>query len=105
MTKKQPRIRLSDHDAMPRDLSYRALRAGDSELVLLSFTPTGASSLTEAERDVALAIARGLSNAEIARARSTSARTIANQIAAIMKKLGVASRVELAARIGPADFV
>lgn len=81
------------------------LRSGDAEVVLLSFTPTGRAQLTEAERDVALAVARGLSNAEIAKTRGASPRTIANQVAAILKKLGVSSRVALAARFGALDFV
>jgi DNA-binding NarL/FixJ family response regulator len=73
---------------------------------MLSFTPQAVGSrLTEAERDVALAVIRGLSNAEIARARHASVRTIANQMAALMKKLEVASRVELAARFDVLDFV
>ncbi len=73
--------------------------------MLLSFTPTKGTQLTEAERDIALAVTRGLSNGCIASTRNTSPRTIANQIAAILKKLDVSSRVELAARFGAADFV
>ncbi len=72
--------------------------------MLLSFTPTKAHLLTQAEREVALAAARGLSNAAIAAARGAAVRTIANQLAGIMKKLGVASRVELAARFTVADL-
>jgi len=52
--------------------------------------------LTAAERDVARLVKKGLSNAQIASARGTSANTVANQIAAIMRKLGVGSRVEIA---------
>ena len=52
--------------------------------------------LTRAERDVARLVREGLSNAQIASARKTSVHTVANQIAAIMRKLGVASRVEIA---------
>jgi len=89
----------------PADLSCRVLRSGDAEVVLLSFTPATTTRLTEAERDIALAVTRGLSNARIATSRNTSPRTIANQIAAIMKKLDVSSRVELAAQFGVADFV
>jgi DNA-binding NarL/FixJ family response regulator len=37
----------------------------------------------------------GASNAEIARLRRTSVRTVANQVAAILKKLGAGSRTEL----------
>jgi DNA-binding NarL/FixJ family response regulator len=41
---------------------------------------------------------RGLSNAEIARSRGRSPRTVANQVAKIFEKLGVSSRSELYAR-------
>ena len=52
-------------------------------------------ALTEAERAVALLVADGLSNKEIGLARGASDRTVANQIASILKKLGVKNRVEL----------
>jgi DNA-binding NarL/FixJ family response regulator len=55
-------------------------------------------SLTSAERQVVEHVLSGRSNAAIARARSTSSRTVANQLAAIYRKLGVSSRWELAAR-------
>lgn len=57
------------------------------------------ANLTDAERMIIERIAAGDSNREIARARGTSARTVANQIAAIFAKLGVASRAELVARL------
>jgi DNA-binding CsgD family transcriptional regulator len=50
------------------------------------------STLTNAERAVARLVADGLTNAEIARARGAALRTIANQVAAILRKLGAASR-------------
>lgn len=92
-------------DTAPRDLSCRVIRSHGAELAVLSFTPSSEGRLTEAERDVALAVARGLSNGQIAKARGASARTIANQLAAIMKKLGVSSRVELAAQLGVMHFL
>jgi len=55
--------------------------------------------LSAAEREVALAALEGLSNTAIARARGTSPRTVANQLAALYRKLGVKSRAELAALI------
>ena len=73
---------------------------GDKKLVLLSF-PRGADALAEltaAERQVALAVLAGYSNVEIARMRGSAPRTVANQVAAMFKKLGVRSRSELAAR-------
>ncbi len=74
------------------------------KLVLLSFPhgPHALAELTASERQVALAILAGHSNAEIARMRGSAPRTVANQIAAMFKKLGVRSRSELAARsFGP----
>jgi len=58
--------------------------------------------LTDAEREVVAGVLSGRSNAAIAIARRTSARTVANQLAAIYRKLGVSSRWELAARAGRA---
>jgi DNA-binding NarL/FixJ family response regulator len=55
-------------------------------------------SLTHAELSIARKLVDGRSNAEIARARGTSERTVANQVAAIFKKLRVGSRAELARR-------
>lgn len=51
--------------------------------------------LSRAERAVVMLALDGLSNQEIARARGTSLRTVANQIASIFRKLGVGSRPEL----------
>jgi len=56
--------------------------------------------LTSAERQVVTGVLNGRSNAAIATARRTSCRTVANQLAAIYRKLGVSSRWELAARVG-----
>lgn len=57
------------------------------------------SMLTEAERDVAERAIAGSSNRAIARARGTSERTVANQLASIFHKVGVGSRAELAAKL------
>lgn len=53
--------------------------------------------LTAAERDVLELVDQGLSNEAIARLRSRSVRTIANQVAALLRKTGVASRRALVA--------
>jgi DNA-binding NarL/FixJ family response regulator len=53
--------------------------------------------LSAAERAVATLVLRGWSNAEIASHRGTTKRTAANQVASIFRKLGIASRAELAA--------
>lgn len=51
--------------------------------------------LTEAERDIAQRVFDGATNDEIARARGVSVKTVGNQLAALYRKLGVDSRVEL----------
>jgi DNA-binding NarL/FixJ family response regulator len=55
------------------------------------------STLTPAEQAVAGRIVEGASFREIGKERGTSQRTIANQAKAIYRKLGVGSRLELAA--------
>ena len=54
-------------------------------------------SLTEAERDVALLLLKGLSHKEIAAARHTSEGTVRQQALAIYRKAGLTSRSNLAA--------
>lgn len=73
---------------------------GDSRFAVLS-VPLHEGSivrvLSPAEREVAALAAAGLGNAAIARCRGTSERTVANQMASILRKLKVSSRYELAA--------
>jgi DNA-binding NarL/FixJ family response regulator len=52
--------------------------------------------LTEAEQRVAQAVARGLSNKEIAFQLELSIRTIENHVSRILSKLGLSNRVEIA---------
>jgi DNA-binding CsgD family transcriptional regulator len=94
------KTRLARTAAPPKDLDAHVLRQGEEELVVLSFTPTGRSTLTDAEIRVAIGIAAGRSNAEIARRQGVSVRTIANHVASVLKKLGASSRNEVAARFG-----
>lgn len=54
--------------------------------------------LTVAERAIVQCIIAGETNLEISRCRGTSARTVANQIAVLLRKFGSTSRGELAAR-------
>jgi DNA-binding CsgD family transcriptional regulator len=58
--------------------------------------------LSAGESAVVALAARGRSNAEIARARNISPRTVANQLAASYRKLGVSGRRELRARLARA---
>jgi DNA-binding CsgD family transcriptional regulator len=66
-----------------------------------SLPEESASRLTGAERAVVELARSGLSNAAIARRRRCSPRTVANQLASAYKKLGVGSRRELRAKLGP----
>jgi DNA-binding CsgD family transcriptional regulator len=93
--------------APPAGLSAVAAFEVEGEVLvvlrLCESTPTwerhvsGASAkpLTAAERDVALLAMRGLSNDRIARARGTSPRTVAVQLASVYEKLGIGSRAGL----------
>jgi len=54
------------------------------------------ASLTEAELDVVISLLSGSTNADIAQRRRSSERTVANQVQAIYRKIGVRSRSELA---------
>jgi DNA-binding NarL/FixJ family response regulator len=71
-----------------------------AELRVLSLPVVAAreTGLSPAELSVALAIAGGASNREIARRRGTSVRTVANQVASILRRLGLDSRVQVALR-------
>ncbi|MBX3222808.1 MAG: helix-turn-helix transcriptional regulator [Labilithrix sp.] len=55
-------------------------------------------ALTDAESDVLELLQRGLSNKEIAAMRSRSVRTIANQVASLLRKTQTRSRRELVVR-------
>lgn len=50
------------------------------------------NALTDAEREVLELLQHGLSNKEIAKRRSRSVRTIANQVASLLRKTKSSSR-------------
>ena len=88
-------------DEAPADLRASTLEVGGVELLIVSYPiePNDLfadTALTKAEAEVAELAIEGKSNAEIAAARDTSVRTVANQMASILRKLGVGSRRELA---------
>jgi DNA-binding NarL/FixJ family response regulator len=74
----------------------RLSRVGDTIVVSAGPIPLP-EQLTDAERAVVQALLAGRTNTEIAEERGKSAKTIANQLYAIYRKLGVGSRDELAA--------
>lgn len=57
------------------------------------------AALTATERAVVLASLGGATQRQIATSRGVSPRTVANQLAAAYGKLGVSSRIELAAKL------
>ncbi|MCR9161565.1 MAG: response regulator transcription factor [Nannocystaceae bacterium] len=68
--------------------------------------PALAERLTPSERDVVRMVLAGKDNASIARARGSSVRTVANQVAAVLRKTGTQTRSDLAATLsrgGPAE--
>jgi DNA-binding NarL/FixJ family response regulator len=90
-----------------RDLQGRALaiNGADGRLIALGRRDDedGMDALTPAERSVAKGLLAGLSDKEIARQRSCSQHTIANQAASLYRKLGVRSRVELASKLAAGE--
>jgi DNA-binding NarL/FixJ family response regulator len=92
------------HLRVPPGLRAFRFRLGSEDFALLSFDlvaagrhVAGLDSLSPSQRQVAELAAKGWSNAEIARARATSIRTVENQIADAYRKLGLRSRRGLAA--------
>ena len=87
----------------PEDLTAWRLDIEGDAFALLEWPsappqlPARLRSLTRAEAAVATLAAVGRSNAEIARERHSSTRTVANQIARAFQKLLVHSRAELVA--------
>ena len=87
---------------MQEGLRVAQFRAGGDEFVVVSEPIVGAdvfAALTQAEREVARLVADGSSNQAIAAKRGARPRTVANQLAAIFRKLAVSSRSELIARL------
>lgn len=74
---------------------------GDAAFLVVSVAPDGQAldQLTAAERQVLAHVLSGLTDGEIARRRSVSPRTVSSQVASILRKLGVASRGELGAKL------
>lgn len=72
------------------------------ELIVLSWPVVARpelSSMTDAEQEILGMLLERRTQRDMASARGTSARTVANQVASIYRKLGVSGRVELLARL------
>jgi DNA-binding CsgD family transcriptional regulator len=82
----------------PAGLRGYAIEVDDQEFAVLEWSDAPLelpARLTAAEREVVRRMLLGASNADMARARGTSVRTIANQVASALRKLGIGSRLEL----------
>lgn len=88
--------------APPQGLVVERLKVGGEELLVFEWaTPREEiSGLTAAEQDVLARVVRGDSNAAIAKARKTSVRTVANQVASLLRKTSSKSRYDLIRRYG-----
>jgi DNA-binding NarL/FixJ family response regulator len=84
----------------PRGLAVDLVDDGEFAILSWPVEPLQLDSLSEAERGVLAHVLRGASNAEIATARGSKVRTVANQVTAIRRKLGVGSRFDLIRRFG-----
>ncbi|CAN5161116.1 hypothetical protein BH09MYX1_BH09MYX1_07210 [soil metagenome] len=86
---------------MPTYEGMSTFTIGDEEFLVVS-EPIARrhSDLTEAERAVAHLVVEGWSNIEIARRRGTAECTVANQVAALLRKLGVPSRHHIGRSLG-----
>ena len=62
-------------------------------------------SLTERELEVATAIGRGMSNAEIAAALFLSVATVKAHVTRVLDKLGAANRVHVAIQVHDAGLL
>jgi len=82
----------------PPGLRAELFEEGGREFAILEVPMARAvprPALPPAEEEVLALLLEGRSNAEIARRRSRSVRTVAHQVEAVFRRLGVGSRLEL----------
>jgi DNA-binding NarL/FixJ family response regulator len=86
---------------LPPDLVAEIIEVGGETLVVFSFASAREvpGALTEAEQAIAGLTLQGLTTAQIAAARGVASATVASQLQSIYRKLGVASRAELACKL------
>jgi DNA-binding CsgD family transcriptional regulator len=96
--------RTAETPAPPAELTAHRLTVGGNAIAVLSF-PVPAlelpATLTPAEEAVVRLVLEGRSNAEVARRRGASPRTVANQLASAYAKLGVTGRAGLVRLLRP----
>ncbi|WP_340148179.1 response regulator transcription factor [Billgrantia lactosivorans] len=89
---------------VPAELLGRVLGAAFNSLGgRESLPPENLSALTERERAVALAVAEGRSNKEVARRLDITERTVKAHLGAVFRKLGVRDRMQLVLRLAKQD--
>lgn len=91
------------HQGKRSSLRASRLEAGALDLLIISYpvrSEPSLAALTATERAILELLLAGMSTTAIAVERGRAERTVANQIAAIYRKLGVGSRSELAAHFG-----
>jgi DNA-binding CsgD family transcriptional regulator len=76
-------------------------RLAAAELSRVSLRPAATGALTETERRVAELAAAGLTNREVAQQLFLAVKTVEANLARVYRKLGITSRAELGARMGP----
>jgi DNA-binding CsgD family transcriptional regulator len=97
------RVKTTDRTDLPvpTGLQAHTFDVEGDEYVVFAFpvpSPCPPAGLTQAESEVVSGVLRGQSNADIAVARGTSRNTVANQLQAIYRKLGVSGRAQLMRR-------
>ena len=102
------RTRPADHDeaaalataaaTLADRLGMRPLQRQAQDLAE-SLTGHGSSPLTRREREIAVLVAQGLSNRQIAAASHISERTVESHVQHILDKLGFANRTQIAASV------
>jgi DNA-binding CsgD family transcriptional regulator len=91
--------------ASPATRSIHHFQVAGRQYVRVAFPllPRLPATLTAAESEVAALIIAGRSNAQIAKARGVALRTVANQVASILRKMRVGSRSALLAKLTHGD--
>jgi DNA-binding NarL/FixJ family response regulator len=87
-------VAAGDAVVAPRILKRLLDRFADALPDPAATPPMALGTLTEREREVLVQVARGLSNAEIARALSVSETTIKTHVGHVLTKLGLRDRVQ-----------